>query len=126
MSGFDEQGFHKPGTIGCAHHLGPPLTAGQIRDLPDGAEIVVTWSGGDGPWPYRVLADTTGQRRVESTYPDPLLPYDFPDRGDLQRIPLCRVTAGWNEETRAWADQKTPEPEHIRAEWRRLRGAGPP
>lgn len=124
MSGFDENGYHKPGTTSSYHHLGDPLTAAQIRELPDGAEITVTWCGGNGPWPYRVLVDFEGQRRVENLYPDPLLEYDAPWDGKLQKMPLHRVTAGWDEEARAWAESRRPVPEHIRAEWARLRGGG--
>jgi hypothetical protein len=109
-SGFDENGFHKPGKIGRGRHVGDPLTAEQIRDLPDGAEVVVTWCGGNGPWPYRVLVDVTGERCVENLYPDSLLP-------------LHRVTLGWDDETRAYQESRRPEPEHIRQEWARLRGA---
>lgn len=123
MSGFDEQGFHKAGTIGCGRHHGEPLTAQQIRELPDGAEIVVTWSGGNGPWPYRVLVDVAGSLRVENLYPDELLPYD--SGSHRQAKPLCRVTTGWDEETRSWHDRKVAEPAHIRAEWARLRGLSP-
>lgn len=125
MSGFDENGFHKPGSIGRGHHLGEPLTAEQIRELPDGAEIVVTWCGGNGPWPARVLVDFEGQRRAEGLYSDLLLQYDAPWEGRLQKMPLHRVTLGWDEETRAWAESKVPEPEHIRQHWARLRGRPP-
>ena len=125
MSGFDENGFHKPGTIGRGHHLGEPLTAEQIRELPDEAEIVVTWCGGNGPNPYRVLVDSEGQRRVENLDPDQLLEYD--GVGDnLMVRPFHRVTLGWDEETRAWADARVPPPQHIRDKWARLRGLTPP
>lgn len=122
MGGFDENGYRKPGMTGRGVHLGDPLTAQQIRELPDGAEVVITWSGGNGPAPYRILADSAGVRRVENLYPDELLPYDHPERGELQFRPLHRVTLGWDDATRAWHESKVPEPEHVKAEWARLRG----
>ena len=125
MSGFDENGFHKPGTIGRGHHLGEPLTAEQIRELPDGAEVVVTWCGGNGPSPYRVLVDSEGQRRVENLYPDLLLEYDGVG-GKLMVRPFHRVTLGWDEETRTWAESRIPPPQHIRDQWARLRGVTRP
>ena len=42
VSGFDENGSRKPGTFGRASHLGDPLTAEEIRQLPDGAEVTIT------------------------------------------------------------------------------------
>ena len=125
MSGFDKNGYTKPGTYGRSHHLGEPLTAGQIRELPDGAEVVITWCGGNGPHPYRILVDAEGVRRVESLYPDLLLEYDHPERGDLMRMPLHRVTLGWDAATREWAEDGRPEPEHIRERWAQLRGQAP-
>jgi hypothetical protein len=124
-SGFDENGYCKPGTYGRSHHLGDPLTAEQIRELPDGAEVVITWCGGNGPHPYRVLLDSEGQRRVESLYPDLLLEYDGIPPARLQKKPLHRVTLGWDEATREWAESHVPEPEHIRESWARLRGVTP-
>ena len=122
MSGFDENGFHKPGTFGRSHHLGEPLTAEQIRELPDGAEVVITWCGGNGPHPYRILVDSEGQRRVECLYPDLLLQYDAPGR--LMQKPLHRVTVGWDGTTREWAEGNPQEPQHIRDRWAQLRGTG--
>ena len=119
MSGFDEHGFCKPGTIGRGRHLGEPLTADQIRELPDGAEIVVTWCGGNGPWPARVLVDFTGTRRAEGLYSDELIT-------DWHIRPLNRITLGWDDETRQWHESKIPMPAHIQAEWARLRGSGEP
>jgi hypothetical protein len=116
MSGFDEHGFCKPGTIGNGEHIGDPLTAEQIRELPDGAEIVVTWFGGNGPAPYRVLVDFAGIRRIENLYPDELI-------ADWHTRPFNRITLGWDDETRAWHESKVPMPAHIQAEWARLRGS---
>lgn len=53
-SGFDDFGA-LPGKNGRASHTGPPLTVEEIKALPEGTEVVVTWSGGNGPWPYRVM-----------------------------------------------------------------------
>lgn len=127
MSGFDENGYAKPGVTGThSHHLGDPLTAEQIRGLPDGAEVVISWCGGNGPHPYRVLVDVEGNRCVESLYPDRLLEYDHPERGELMKMPLHRVTLGWDEETREWAEGFPPEQEHIRRNWDHLRGITQP
>lgn len=109
MSGFDEDGFRKPGTFGRAHHVGDPLRPERIAELPDGAEVVITWFGGNGPHPYRVLVDFGGERRVETCYADKI-------------GPLNRVTLGWDDDARAWYESKICEPPHIRAEWARLRG----
>ena len=110
-------GCEEPGTTGRAVHRGDPLTVDQIRELPDRAEVVITWSGGNGPWPYRILVDAARERRVENLYPDPILKWED------QRVPLHRVTLGWGDTERAWDASKVPEPAHIREEWRRLRGA---
>lgn len=112
-----EHGCNAGGTNGMANHHGEPLTVAEIRELPDGAEIVITWSGGNGPWPERVLVDRHGVRRTESLHCDPLLqPYDD------QEIPLHRITLGWDDASRAWADGRIPEPVHIQEKWRWLRG----
>lgn len=94
------------------------MTVEQIRVLPDGAEIVVTWDGGNGPHPYRVLVDEWGVRRIEGVYCDQILP------ATVGRNPIHRVTAGWDEATRAWDAQRLPLPEHLQEKVRRLRGAG--
>lgn len=108
-------GVQTPGTIGRGHHLGEPLTCDQIRALPDRAEIVVTWDGGNGPWPERVLVDRQGTRRVEGLYCDQII-------HGWSVVPLHRVTLGWDEPTRAWARARVPEPEHIQRRWAQLRG----
>lgn len=110
MSGFDEHGFCKPGTIGCGTHVGEPLTAAQIRELPDNAEIVVTWFGGNGPWPYRVLVDSSGRRLIANLYTDELI-------ADWHERPFNRVTLGGDDQSRQWHESKIPEPGHIKAEW---------
>ena len=112
-----EHGCTLPGSNGRAHHLGAPLTVEQIRELPDGAEVVITWDGGNGPHPYRILVDQHGERCVETIYCDPILrPWED------QINPLHRVTLGWDDETRAWDNAKVPAPAHIQEKWRRLRG----
>lgn len=117
---FDsELGCMEPGTHGSATHLGHPLTVDQIRDLPDGSEVIITWEGGNGPHPYRILVDQWGERRVEGLYPDKILKWAD------QRIPFHRVTLGWDDEARSWKESEVPEPEHILARWRWLRGEEP-
>lgn len=113
-----EHGCNTPGTRGRANHLGDPLNVQQIRELPDGAEVVITWDGGNGPHPYRILVDQCGDRRVETCYADEILK---PYLGE-QAIPFHRVTLGWDDATRAWQAGKVPEPEHILEKWRQLRG----
>lgn len=38
------------------------LTQAEVNELPDGTGVVITWSGGNGPWPYVIAVDTRGQR----------------------------------------------------------------
>ena len=109
-SGFAPDGYAWPGRGGTARHVGPPLTPDQTAQLPDGAEIVITWFGGNGPHPYRVLVTHWGQRRIEGLYCDPLPNFG----GD-------RITLGWDEETRAYHDRKSPMPDHITDRWAALR-----
>jgi hypothetical protein len=117
---FDKSvGCWTPGSNGRGTHHGEPLDCDQIRELPDGAEVVITWSGGNGPHPYRVLVDRYGERRVEALYCDPILFMDSPE--SPQRVPLNRVTLGWDDATRAWHESKISEPEHIQQRWRTLR-----
>lgn len=118
MSWDRDHGCTTAGNIGRANHLGAPLTVQQIRELPDHAEVVITWDGGNGPHPYRILVDNAGARRVESLHGDEILK---PHLGQ-QAVPFHRVTVGWDEATRAWHDGKVPAPEHIRETWRQMRG----
>lgn len=86
MSHWDEaNGCTLPGKNGSAVHRGKPLSVDQIRALPEGAEVVVTWSGGNGPHLYRVAIDAFGERCVNG-FIDPLL------RWAGQKVPLNRVT----------------------------------
>lgn len=110
-SGFAPDGYAWPGKGGYATHLGPPLTPAETAQLPDGAEVVITWFGGNGPAPYRVLVDRDGVRRTEGMYCDRIPAFS----GD-------RITVGWDESTRVWAEGAPPEPDHIRRRWAQLRG----
>lgn len=126
-----ENGVDQAGTIGRGTHLGEPLTCEQIRELPDGAEVVITWCGGNGPDPYRILVDTRGLRRVERTlHNTELLPFDRSCAldGELQTRPLHRVTLGWDEPTRAWYDQmaRIPWSDHLVEREEILRGIPQP
>lgn len=119
-----DHGCVTEGTIGRAHHLGEPLTAEQIRLLPDGTEVVVTWAGGNGPHAYRILVDSAGDRRVQTVNADPLLPWDGTDRAHpAQGCPLNRVTEGWDGPTRELAESRPPEPDHILGKWALLRAS---
>jgi hypothetical protein len=109
-------GVQTAGQHGRAHHLGEPLTCDEIRSLPDGAEIVVTWDGGNGPHPYRVLVDFEGRRRIEGLYCDEIIADWY------TMAPLHRVTVGWDDETRAWAEAAPTMPDHIRERWAAWRG----
>jgi hypothetical protein len=124
-------GVQTPGTTGRAKHLGDPLTCEQIRELPDGAEVVITWDGGNGPHPYRVLVDTQGYRRAEGLYNDRLLPLDGilesgTVDGGLQKAPLHRITLGWDDAARAWFEGKPGQPDHILERQEILRGIPQP
>jgi hypothetical protein len=67
------------------HHHGEPLTVQQIEALQEGQEVVVTWSGGNGPHPYRVIL-VNGRPCVDNIYQDRLL------RWDGQLRPVHHVT----------------------------------
>lgn len=115
--GWDEQhGCCGPGSQSKFPHLGDPLTAAQIRALADGTEVMITWSGGNGPHPYRILVCKWGIVRVETGYADSIL--TFQD----QVKPMNRVTLGWSPEARSWMQERVPEPPHIHAKWARMRG----
>ncbi len=47
-----------------ATHEGKPLTEDDFDALPDGARVVVTWSGGNGPHEYLVRVSQFGQRLI--------------------------------------------------------------
>lgn len=96
-----EHGCNEPGTIGRATHIGDPLTVDQITQLPDQAEVVITWSGGNGPWPYRITVDAEGARCADTTDRAPLLTF-----GPEQRVPLHRVTNRWDDQARQWYEAK--------------------
>lgn len=40
---------------------GPNLTADEIRSLPEGSEVEIVWSGGNGPHRYVVVHDLVGE-----------------------------------------------------------------
>jgi hypothetical protein len=61
MSWDLEHGCCSAGEIGDVEHVGNPLTVEQIGRLLEGQMIVVTWSGGNGPWLYAVRVE--GRRR---------------------------------------------------------------
>jgi hypothetical protein len=77
-----------PGRNGLATHVGCPLTVAEIGALEDGAEVVVTWSGGNGPHAYRVRVDDRGERFAGAVKDDNPLVTFWP----TQLHPLNRVT----------------------------------
>jgi hypothetical protein len=109
-SGFAPDGYAWAGRIGSCKHLGPPLTPEQTAALPDRAQIVVTWFGGNGPHPYVVLVDTEGQRRVEGMYCQSIPQF----KGD-------RITLGWDDEARRRVDNRAKPSPNTRAVWDKLR-----
>jgi hypothetical protein len=111
--GWAPDGYAWAGRDGRAKHYGPPLAAEQVAELYDGAEIVVTWFGGNGPWPYRVLVDSAGVRRIQTFGAEELPGF------------RSRITLGWGPEAQAWVDQSWHEPpERVRQMWAALR-SGP-
>jgi hypothetical protein len=62
---------------------GEPLTAGQVEGLPDGTEVEIIWSGGNGPHRYRIQRDRHGVVRIDNIYRDQI--------GILGRHPLTEV-----------------------------------
>jgi hypothetical protein len=86
----EENGCVPPGRNGDARHRGTPLTVAEIRALKEGAEVVVTWSGGNGPWRYRISVENglpcilTSDGQGIAAW---LLPF-----GTEQELPLNRVT----------------------------------
>lgn len=111
VSGYAPDGFGWAGKRGTAGgHLGPPLTAEQVAELPDRAEVTITWFGGNGPHAYRVLVDTRGQRRIEGAYCDP-----------IPSFKADRITLGWDDKARD-SMQRKREPRHITDRWAIYRG----
>jgi hypothetical protein len=45
---------------------GAPLSAEDAEHLPEGARVVVIWSGGNGPHEYVIAVDRYGRRYVVS------------------------------------------------------------
>jgi hypothetical protein len=76
VSWDQEHGCWSAGTIGRAEHVGDPLTVEQIKGLAEGTRIVVTWSGGNGPW-----------ERIVTYEPDDWRPLASSER-TLDRTPL--------------------------------------
>lgn len=89
MSFDREHGCASPGANGSAAHVGTPLTVEQIKALEPGTGIVVTWSGGNGPWGYSAALDPYLGVCCESERGElnPLL--NWPE---TQTRPLNRVT----------------------------------
>jgi hypothetical protein len=46
-------------------HTVEPLTQEEVDELPEGAEVVITWSGGNGPWRYTIAVDRNGCRMAK-------------------------------------------------------------
>lgn len=44
--------------------VGPPLTEEQVAELPEGAKVIVIWSGGNGPHRYVVAVSEWGRIHV--------------------------------------------------------------
>jgi hypothetical protein len=86
--------------------LGEPLTQQQVDTLPAGAIVAVLWSGGNGPWKYRL-------RRHFST-PIAVSMNSHCDVGDLTgcgKYPLNQVWMWPNQETvsgEEWIEKNNP------------------
>lgn len=48
------------------------LTQEECNELPEGTEVVVTWSGGNGPHEYRIYGHFGGYAQVDNIYHDEL------------------------------------------------------
>jgi hypothetical protein len=70
------------------------LTQEQVNELPAGSEVELTWSGGNGPWRYRIVIDPDGTRCVDTIYRDPI---DFV--GDRPPFTTVRLVAASEERT---------------------------
>lgn len=55
----------------------PPLTVQEIAALPEGTRLIVLWSGGNGPWEYR-LASYRGSPTAQSDHEFDLGIIDWP------------------------------------------------
>jgi len=40
--------------LSTQHHTSRFLTHDEVQALPDGTAVRITWSGGNGPWTYRI------------------------------------------------------------------------
>lgn len=89
MSWDDKHGCEGAGWNGSAEHLGDPLTVEQIKTLKPGTRIVVTWTGGNGPWEGTVALDPYYGvcHKTERGVLNALLSWP-----DTQTRPLNRVT----------------------------------
>jgi len=83
-------GCEGSGAIGTARHQGAPLTVKQIKALEPGIPIVVTWSGGNGPWEGTVVHDDyLGISYTSERESGPHALLHWPE---TQAFPLNRVT----------------------------------
>jgi hypothetical protein len=62
---------HGGGFGAWSKNAGPMLTADEVAALPDGTEVEVVWSGGNGPHRYHIR-HVRGQVCVDNIYTDPL------------------------------------------------------
>jgi hypothetical protein len=104
MRPLEEGGWWSPGTIGPETHEGTPLSVDEIKALPEGTEVIITWSGGNGPHRYRMVRDQWGTLCTETMHafagerPTPFFKWDD------QHIPLHRVTVSASRRTREPTD----------------------
>lgn len=82
----------------AVRHRGPALTFGEFQALPRGAQVVATWSGGNGPWHYVVgrsgLVDVVRSTDVHvgGFHDASRITLDLPDRVPL--VPFWRPYGG--------------------------------
>lgn len=75
--------YQRGDATGSAKH-GRALTEAEIVALPDGARIVVTWSGGNGPHEYILRRDERGASALCEWQDDPEERYRYMADGRLE------------------------------------------
>jgi hypothetical protein len=79
--------------------FGEPLTADDVAMLPEGARVLVIWSGGNGPHEYLIAGDQySTDRYAESVRPD----WDEATRARMRYYNPLTFVGGQRFHTRVW------------------------